>query len=73
MTTTPHPDATTDWQAFKAIKRGSMQAADTAAMEAMFDALDAGVGKEEANEIFNNTYKNCKSHERRRKNQEAQA
>ena len=47
-----HPDHLLHQQQARAITRGSRQAADTAAMEAMFDALDSGVGREEANQIF---------------------
>lgn len=57
MNQQPHPDEITDWQALKAIKRGAMQAADTAAMNAMYEALEAGKSKQEAETIFNNTYK----------------
>lgn len=52
----PHPDELKDWQAFKETQRGGRQAADTAAMKAMFDALDRGESKEEAERIFNDTY-----------------
>lgn len=52
-----HPDAITDWQAFKEIKRGGRQAADTAAMEAYWLALESGKSKEEAERIFSQTYK----------------
>lgn len=53
----PHPDTIKDWHDFKAIKRGGRQEADTAAMNAMWDALEAGKGREEAETIFLNTYK----------------
>lgn len=52
----PHPDHLLHQQQARAITRGSRQAADTAAMEAMFDALDSGVGREEAEKVFQNTY-----------------
>lgn len=55
-TTTPHPDTLTDWQSFKEIQRGGRQTADTAAMEAMWQALNEGKGKEEAGKIFSQTY-----------------
>lgn len=57
MLNLPHPDTLKDWQDFKAIKRGSMQAADDAAMEAYWLAMEAGLSKEEAEKIFNDTYK----------------
>lgn len=53
-----HPDTITDWQAFKELKRGSRQAADTAAMNAMWDAIEAGRSKEEYEAIFSQTYIN---------------
>lgn len=54
--TVEHPDTLTNQIAVKQITRGGRQAADDQAMEAMFDALDSGKSKEEANEIFSNTY-----------------
>lgn len=59
MTLEPHPDTTHDWQSLKAINRGGMQSADDAAMEAYWLALDGGASKEEANNVFSDTYKNC--------------
>lgn len=53
----PHPDTLKDWHDLKAIKRGSMQAADDAAMEAYWLAMEAGLSKEEAAEVFSKTYK----------------
>jgi hypothetical protein len=60
MIQTPHPDALSDYHAFKAIKRGSKQAADDRAMEAMWQALEAGASKEEVEKVFFDTYKNVK-------------
>jgi hypothetical protein len=56
MTTTPHPDLLTDFRALKAITRGGMQAADTAAMEAYYDAIEEGKSKDEAGEVFIKEY-----------------
>lgn len=53
---TEHPDFLTNQAQVRTIKRGGMQSADSAAMEAMYDALDSGVSKEEAEKVFNNTY-----------------
>ena len=51
-----HPDFVTNQTAVKQITRGGRQAADDKAMEAMFDALDSGKSREEAETIFSNTY-----------------
>jgi fructose-1,6-bisphosphatase/sedoheptulose 1,7-bisphosphatase-like protein len=51
-----HPDELKDWQDLKALKRGSRQAADEAAMDAMWEALESGKSKEEVNKIFSTTY-----------------
>jgi hypothetical protein len=51
-----HPDELKDWQDLKALKRGSRQAADDHAMDAMWEAIESGKSKEEANEIFSTTY-----------------
>jgi hypothetical protein len=57
MTQQPeHPNALTDWQDFKATKRGSMQAADDQAMEAYWRAMESGMNKDEAGTIFIKTY-----------------
>jgi hypothetical protein len=53
----PHPDFLTNQTAVKAITRGGTQAADSAAMEAMWQAIESGRSKEEAEKIFNDTYK----------------
>jgi len=58
MLNLPHPDALTNQQAVKAITRGGRQAADDQAMEAMWQALDEGRSREEANKIFSQTYIN---------------
>ena len=57
MTVIPHPDALTNQQAVKSITRGGRQFADDQAMEAMWQALEEGKSKEEAGEIFSQTYK----------------
>jgi hypothetical protein len=54
-----HPDELKDWQDLKALKRGSRQAADDQAMNAMWEALESGKSKEEANKIFSDTYIKC--------------
>lgn len=53
----PHPDDLLNQQAVRRITRGSMQAAEDKAMEAMFDAITEGRSKEEAETIFFDTYK----------------
>ena len=60
-----HPDEITNQTATKQMTRGGMQAADGQAMEAMWQALDSGKSKEEANQIFSQTYINtiCASKE----------
>jgi hypothetical protein len=56
VTTLPHPDELQTRQQVKSITRGGTQAADDKAMEAMWVALESGRSKEEANEIFSQTY-----------------
>jgi hypothetical protein len=56
MTTHPHPDTHTDWQAFKELKRGGRQAAEDVAMEAMWLAIEAGCDNGVAAEVFSKTY-----------------
>lgn len=51
-----HPDTLTNQTAVKQITRGGRQAADDQAMEAMWQALEEGKSKEEANKVFSNTY-----------------
>jgi hypothetical protein len=53
---TDHPDTLHDYHTLKAIRRGGTQSADTAAMEAMWQAIEAGESKEEAETIFSETY-----------------
>lgn len=60
--TEPHPDHLTDLYRLKAIERGGMQAIETSAMNAMWDALERGASKEEAERIFFSFFNN-KSHE----------
>lgn len=54
--TQPHPDELQAQQATKAIKTGGTQSADTAAMEAYWQAITAGKSAEEAETIFSDTY-----------------
>lgn len=54
-----HPDELQAQQALKAITRGSRQSASTAAMEAFYDAIEAGKSKDEAGEVFIKTYQKC--------------
>jgi hypothetical protein len=56
MLNLPHPDALQAQQAAKGITRGGRQAADSAAMEAYFDAIEAGKTIDEAGAIFIRTY-----------------
>lgn len=56
MTQKPHPDTISDYHALKAITRGGTQAADSAAMEAYWLALESGRTAEEAETIFSDTY-----------------
>lgn len=59
MITEPHPDTTTDYRALKAIRRGGTQSADTAAMEAYYDAIEEGKTVDEAGEVFIRIYQKC--------------
>jgi hypothetical protein len=52
----PHPDFLTNQTAVKQITRGGTQAADDQAMEAMWQAIESGRSKEEANQIFSQAY-----------------
>ena len=56
MTQAEHPDTLANQAATKKITRGSRQAADTAAMNAMWEAIEAGKSREEAEAIFSQTY-----------------
>lgn len=56
MTIQPHPDTLLHQHQVKQITRGGRQAADSAAMEAMWCALDRGKSREEAKDIFSQTY-----------------
>lgn len=55
----PHPDLCLQQAQVKQITRGSCQFADDKAMDAMWQALDSGMGKEEAGKVFSDTYKKC--------------
>lgn len=57
-----HPDTILQQAQAKAITRGSRQAADDKAMDAMWEALEAGKSREEAETIFSNTYLKSISH-----------
>ena len=48
----PHPDLPRDYYRLKEIERGSMQAIETSAMNAMWDALEEGRSREEAEKVF---------------------
>lgn len=54
--TTDHPDTLSDWESLKTIKTGGTQSADTAAMEAYYDAITEGMSKDEAGQVFIKTY-----------------
>jgi hypothetical protein len=58
MLNPPHPDHLLHQQQVRSITRGGRQAADSAAMEAYYDAIEAGKSREEANKIFSQTYIN---------------
>lgn len=51
-----HPDLLTNNHAVKQITRGGRQAADSAAMEAYYDAIEEGKSVEEAGIIFIKEY-----------------
>lgn len=59
----PHPDTITDLHRLNQISRGGKQAIETAAMNAMYDAIENGASKEEAEKVFFNHFN--KSHERK--------
>jgi len=52
-----HPDFLTNQIAIKQITRGGRQAADDKAMEAMWQAIERGESREEAEKVFTDTYK----------------
>jgi hypothetical protein len=54
--TEPHPDLHEAYQSAKQITRGGKQAADDQAMEAMWQAMERGESKEEAEKQFSETY-----------------
>lgn len=56
MLNLPHPDLLQAQQATKQITRGGRQAADSAAMEAYYDAIEEGKSTDEAGVIFIRTY-----------------
>mgnify|MGYP000940121646 CR=1 FL=1 len=53
-----HPDTLADLHRLKSISRGSKQAIETSAMNAMWDALDNGASKEEAEKVFFSFFNN---------------
>lgn len=55
-----HPDTLQDYRRLKQIEKGGKQAIETTAMNAMYDALDEGRSREEAERIFFNHFN--KSH-----------
>lgn len=55
---TDHPDTLTAYHALKQITRGGRQATTTAAMDAMWEAMEAGKSKEEAEEIYSSFFNN---------------
>lgn len=60
MYSAEHPDTAHDYYRLKAIEKGGKQAIETSAMNAMWDALDRGASKEEAEKVFFNHFN--KSH-----------
>ncbi len=62
--TPEHPDTLQDYHRLKQIEKGGKQALETAAMNAMWDAIDEGKGKEEAERIFFSFF-NKQSHGRK--------
>lgn len=58
----PHPDELQAQQALKAITTGGTQSADTAAMEAYYDAIEEGKTVDQAGEVFIKTYQKIVSH-----------
>lgn len=56
--TQEHPDLLADYHRLKQIQKGSKQALETTAMNAMWEALDNGATKEEAEKVFFNHFNN---------------
>lgn len=56
---TEHPDLLLQQSQAKQITRGGTQFADDKAMDAYWQAIDEGMNKDEAGEVFNDTYKKC--------------
>lgn len=59
----PHPDLHLDYHRLKSIEKGGKQAIETTAMNAMWDAIEEGKGREEAERIYFSFF-NKNSHER---------
>lgn len=68
--TPEHPDTAQDYYRLKQIEKGGKQAIETSAMNAMWDAIDNGATKEEAEKIYFSFF-NKTSHGNSRENQEA--
>jgi hypothetical protein len=62
MYSADHPDTAQDYQRLKQIQRGGKQAIETTAMNAMWDAIEEGRSREEAEKIYFSFF-NKKSHE----------
>ena len=58
MTQPEHPDLAQDYRTLIDIDDGGMEALETTAMNAMYDALDNGASKEEAEKIFFSFFNN---------------
>jgi hypothetical protein len=56
MTPEPHPDQLLHESQVKKITRGGRQAATDAAMDAMWEAIEAGNSREEFEKVFSETY-----------------
>jgi hypothetical protein len=56
MLNPPHPDHLLHQQQVRSITRGGRQAADSAAMEAYYDAIEEGCTLEQAAKVFIKTY-----------------
>lgn len=52
-----HPDAITDYYAFKQIAKGGRQEQQTEAMNAYYDVVDSRGSKEEAEQAYKNVHK----------------
>lgn len=57
--TAEHPDTLQDYYRLKAIEKGGKQAIETTAMNAMWDAIEEGRSREEAEKIYFNHFNKC--------------